>query len=76
MTIAQSEPAPLLAVGAMLGEGPAWDEWEQELLFVDIISERVHRFRPGTGEHSWSKLIRRYWCFLGRHPTMLKPRQS
>jgi sugar lactone lactonase YvrE len=37
----------------MLGEGPVWDEREQELLFVDIVSERVHRFRPDTGEHSW-----------------------
>ncbi len=31
----------MLAVGAMLGEGPVWDEREQELLFVDILSERV-----------------------------------
>ncbi len=52
MTIAQSQAAPVLAVGATLGEGPVWDEREQELLFVDIISERVHRFRPATGEHS------------------------
>jgi sugar lactone lactonase YvrE len=37
----------------MLGEGPVWDEREQELLFVDIVSERVHRFRPATGEQSW-----------------------
>jgi hypothetical protein len=43
----------VLAVGAILGEGPVWDEREQELLFVDIIGERVHRFRPATGEHAW-----------------------
>jgi sugar lactone lactonase YvrE len=30
-----------------------WDERQQELLFVDIMSERVHRFRPATGQHSW-----------------------
>ena len=53
VTVAQSQAAPVLTVGAMLGEGPVWDEREQELLFVDIIGERVYRFRPATGEHSW-----------------------
>jgi sugar lactone lactonase YvrE len=53
VTVAESQATPVLAVGAMLGEGPVWDEREQELLFVDIIGERVHRFRPATGEHSW-----------------------
>jgi sugar lactone lactonase YvrE len=34
---------------AELGEGPAWDERTQSLLWVDIVTGRVHRFRPDLG---------------------------
>lgn len=34
---------------AELGEAPTWDEAAGELLWVDIIGRRVHRFDPATG---------------------------
>lgn len=37
----------------MLGEGPVWDEREQELFFVDITGAKVHRFRPSDGLHTY-----------------------
>lgn len=40
-----------LDAGCLVGEGPVWDEREQELLFVDITGERVHFFRPGDRSH-------------------------
>jgi sugar lactone lactonase YvrE len=44
----------VLEVGAVLGEGPVWDDREQRLLFVDILGERVHWFWPELGTHSSS----------------------
>lgn len=41
----------VLAVGATLGEGPAWIAREDALWFVDIKEHRVHRFDPATGDH-------------------------
>lgn len=32
-----------------LGESPAWDPDTEELLYVDILAGRVHRWSPGTG---------------------------
>jgi sugar lactone lactonase YvrE len=40
-----------LEAGCTLGEGPVWDEREQELFFVDITGERVHCFRPRDRSH-------------------------
>jgi sugar lactone lactonase YvrE len=40
-----------LEVGAQIGEGPVWDERAQELLFVDIMGERVHGWRPSDHSH-------------------------
>lgn len=34
---------------AELGEGPTWDAATGEILWVDIIGRRVHRFRPADG---------------------------
>jgi sugar lactone lactonase YvrE len=45
---------PVLSVGALLGEGPVWDDRQQRLLFVDILGERIHWFHPGAGTHSSS----------------------
>lgn len=52
MSVVQASASPVLEVGALLGEGPVWDERAQDLLFVDILGERVHRFSPTTGAHS------------------------
>lgn len=35
--------------GALLGEGPRWDESTGTLLWVDIVAQRVHRYDPATG---------------------------
>ncbi len=40
-----------LEVACRLGEGPVWDEREQELYFVDIVAETVHAYRPADGAH-------------------------
>lgn len=40
-----------LRLRAELGEGPIWDERRQELLFVDILGEEVHAFRPADATH-------------------------
>ncbi|MDB1087718.1 SMP-30/gluconolactonase/LRE family protein [Streptomyces sp. ACA25] len=37
---------------AALGEGPTWDSVEQRLIWVDILSSRVHLFDPGSGRRS------------------------
>jgi sugar lactone lactonase YvrE len=35
--------------GAIIGEGPVWDDDHGDLLWVDIIGRKVHRTDPGTG---------------------------
>jgi D-xylonolactonase len=46
------DPVSVLAVGAMLGEGPVWAD--DAVWFVDIKGHRVHRFDPATHAHrSW-----------------------
>ena len=39
-----------------LGEGPHWDAEKQELLYVDILNQYVHRYNPTTGEHCQVKI--------------------
>lgn len=46
-----SEVRSVLAVQAVLGEGPVWVAREQALWFVDIKGHKVHRFDPATGDH-------------------------
>ena len=46
-------PHPVCAVGATLGEGPIWADGA--LWFVDIKSDRLHRFTPNDGNlASWA----------------------
>ena len=40
------DPVSVLAIGAMLGEGPVWTG--DAVWFVDIKGHKVHRFDPVT----------------------------
>lgn len=40
-------PRVALACGALLGEGPVWDERTGTLIFVDIKAQLLWRWRPG-----------------------------
>ncbi|MBA3777902.1 MAG: SMP-30/gluconolactonase/LRE family protein [Chloroflexi bacterium] len=44
-----SQPELVVDARAQLGEGPVWDERAQELIWVDIVGQMVHRFRPSDG---------------------------
>ncbi|MFF1698901.1 SMP-30/gluconolactonase/LRE family protein [Streptomyces sp. NPDC058257] len=37
---------------AALGEGPTWDHAARRLIWVDILSSRVHTYDPSTGHRS------------------------
>jgi sugar lactone lactonase YvrE len=50
--VTRAAAEPVLELGTTLGEGPVWDDREQRLVFVDILGERVHWFRPGPETHS------------------------
>lgn len=45
-------PDLILDVRAELGEGPVWDVGAQELVWVDLVMGRVHRFSPSMGTGS------------------------
>lgn len=57
-----------VAVGARaeLGEGPTWDPARERLIWVDILSSRVHTYDPATG--------RRTVRTTGQHVGAAKPR--
>ncbi|WP_019546136.1 SMP-30/gluconolactonase/LRE family protein [Streptomyces sulphureus] len=60
--------APEVAVhaAARLGEGPTWDAARSRLVWVDILSSRVHTWAPGSG--------RRSVLDAGQHVGAAKPR--
>ncbi|MFG3284489.1 SMP-30/gluconolactonase/LRE family protein [Streptomyces sp. NPDC048111] len=37
---------------AALGEGPTWDAASGRLIWVDILSSRIHTYHPGTGRRT------------------------
>ncbi|MFI2779705.1 SMP-30/gluconolactonase/LRE family protein [Streptomyces sp. ALB3] len=51
---------------AELGEGPTWDQATGRLIWVDILSARVHTYEPSTG--------RRTVMATGQHVGAAKPR--
>lgn len=51
---------------AVLGEGPTWDPDRERLLWVDILSSRVHTFEPASG--------RRTTMTTEQHVGAVKPR--
>ncbi|XP_058472802.1 regucalcin [Solea solea] len=40
----------VVKAGALIGEGPVWEESEQTLLFVDIARQKIHRWNSVTNE--------------------------
>lgn len=41
---------PVVKLGALIGEGPVWEESDQSLLFVDIASHKIHRWSQTTNQ--------------------------
>lgn len=39
-----------MEAGALIGEGPVWEESEQTLLFVDIGGQKIHRWNSVTNQ--------------------------
>jgi sugar lactone lactonase YvrE len=40
----------ILDAQALVGEGPVWDDGSGTLVWVDIMSNAVHRYNPATGQ--------------------------
>lgn len=60
--MAASVPVRVLAVGAMLGEGPVWDTGRQCLWFVDIKQPRLFCHDPAAGTlQQWSSPAQIGW---------------
>ncbi len=52
--------------GAVVGEGPVWDEDEGALYWVDIKSPAAHRYVPATGERASWPMPERIGCIARR----------
>ncbi|MFI8006165.1 SMP-30/gluconolactonase/LRE family protein [Streptomyces sp. NPDC086010] len=61
-----SRPEVAVRAFAELGEGPTWDAAAERLIWVDILSARVHTYHPSTG--------RRTVMATGQHVGAAKPR--
>ena len=51
---------------AVLGEGPAWDDEEEALYWVDIKAPAVHRYMPSTGATDGWPMPERTGCIARR----------
>ena len=56
------DPVSILAVGAMLGEGPVWIG--DAVWFVDIKGHEVHRFDPVWGFATETRIVGTRWDAL------------
>ncbi|GAA1218985.1 SMP-30/gluconolactonase/LRE family protein [Prauserella alba] len=61
-----NRPEVAVPAAALLGEGPTWDAYAQRLVWVDILSSRVHTYDPVTGATSTLE--------TGQHVGAAKPR--
>ncbi|WP_069811568.1 SMP-30/gluconolactonase/LRE family protein [Streptomyces sp. TP-A0874] len=59
-------PEVAVRADAALGEGPTWDPVAERLIWVDILSSRVHAYQPATG--------RRTLLAVEQHVGAAKPR--
>lgn len=50
MEIMKHEAQCVWDAGAILGEGPLWSAREQALYWVDILSNRLHRYAPNAAQ--------------------------
>jgi gluconolactonase len=48
--IDRSAPLDEIVPGLVFGEGPAWNKRTKELFFVDIIDDKVWKWKPGVGK--------------------------
>lgn len=58
----------VLAIGAGLGEGPAWHAEDAALYFVDINRQTIHRYEPGSGLHT-AQTVAQTVTFLALGPS-------
>jgi len=65
-------PEPVAAVGALLGEGPAWDAVRGCLWFVDIKQRHLYRFDPLSGAlQRWAAPEQIGWALPARDGTLV-----
>jgi xylono-1,5-lactonase len=65
-------PEPVATVGAVLGEGPAWDAARGCLWFVDIKQPRLFRFDPGAHRlQHWSAPDQIGWALPARDGSLI-----
>jgi sugar lactone lactonase YvrE len=59
-------PEPVLAVQSILGEGPAWNEGEQVLYWLDVFLPAINRFDPAIGINQAMRLDQPIYAFALR----------
>jgi sugar lactone lactonase YvrE len=65
-------PEPVTDVGALLGEGPAWDAGRGCLWFVDIKQRHLYRFEPlGGALQRWVAPEQIGWALPARDGTLV-----
>ena len=57
-------PAEAVTAPVKLGEGPHWCHEEQALYYVDIFEQTIHRYHPGTKNHSQLSVGKQYRTWI------------